>query len=97
MDEFRITHADMGAEEIDEGADARRQRSALAEIDGVDVFAIARIEVFQHRHQSALIDIGTDVKEREAPKAHAAECEQPATSPSLARAAGGGDTASVPC
>ncbi len=45
----RLDDPDVICEEIDEGAHTRRLRPTLAEIDGVDVFAVARIEGLEHR------------------------------------------------
>lgn len=45
------------AEKIEQRTHARRQRTALAHIDGVEFLEIAGIGVFEHRHQSAGIDI----------------------------------------
>lgn len=48
--------------EIDESSDAHRQMPALDDEHGVDVLAVARIEVFEHRLQPAGPDVGTNVE-----------------------------------
>lgn len=47
----------MAGEEIEDGAHARGKRAALAEIDGVNLLEIARIEVFQNRHEAPGADV----------------------------------------
>src|SRR5690349_5422889 len=61
--ERRIAQADVMREEIDERAHARRKRPATSGIDGVNVFAIARIMALKHRHEAPGLDVRTDVKD----------------------------------
>lgn len=57
----------------------------MADIDGVDVFAVAGIATLQHRHEATGFDVRADVEEGEAGEADAAEAE----------AAGGGRASPV--
>jgi hypothetical protein len=48
--------------EVNEGAYARRQRSATAQENGVDVFPISWVECLEHRHEPPGLDVRTYVK-----------------------------------
>jgi hypothetical protein len=73
---IEIIEPDVFTEKIDECAHARRQRSALPKEDGVDVFAIAWIEILKHRYESAGLDVGADMKQREPRQTDPAKCER---------------------
>jgi len=73
---IEILESDVFTEKIDERAHARRQRSALPEEDGVDVFAVAWIEILKHWYQSAGLDVGADMKQREPRQTDPAKCER---------------------
>ena len=62
-------------QEIDERAHACRERGGVADIDGVDVFAVAGIVALQYRDEAAGLDVGANMEEREAGEAYAAEAE----------------------
>jgi hypothetical protein len=48
--------------EVDERTYACGQRRGVADIDGVDVFAVAGIIVLEHGHEEAGLDVGADVE-----------------------------------
>ena len=56
---------DIFRQEIEEGTHPRRQVLALADIDGVGGFLVARIELLQQRHQPAGGDVGPDMPARQ--------------------------------
>ena len=71
-----MVQLDVFAQKIDECAHPRRQRSALPEEDGVDVFAVTRIELFEHWYQPASFNVGADMKQRQPRQANAAKRER---------------------
>jgi hypothetical protein len=60
--ELVLADPGMIAEKIKESAHPRRQRTALAKVDGVNVFAVAGIEILQHGNEPTGVDVGTDVE-----------------------------------
>jgi hypothetical protein len=61
------------AQEFDELANPRRQRSALAEIDGVHVLSIAGIELLEHGNKPSRLYVSGNMKQREPCKSGATE------------------------
>jgi hypothetical protein len=61
----------MADEKIEQRAYTRRQRATLAHIEGVELFEIAGIGLFKHRHQAPGIDIGAHGEGGKAGKAGA--------------------------
>ena len=66
----------MLGQKIDEGAHARWKRPALADIDGVNVLAVAWIKALQHGHEASRFYIRADVKQGQTGQARAAEREE---------------------
>ena len=57
-----IGNMDVIGKEVDERAYACGQRRGVADIDGMDVFAVSRIIVLEHRYEEAGLDVGADVE-----------------------------------
>ena len=72
---FVLLKTDVFRKEIKQGTNARRKRSALADIDGIELFDIAGIELFQHGNKPIRRDIGADGEFGHAGKTGARECE----------------------
>ena len=72
-----MAQVDFIDQEIDEGADPRRQPAAMADIDGMDLLDIAGIESLQHRDEPAGGDVVGDVEEREPRQALARQRQAP--------------------
>ena len=67
---FPLVHGPLGedgivGEEVDEGPDAGWKRARPSDINRMNVFAIARVEMLEHGHQPAFRNVRTNVEQGE--------------------------------